>query len=168
MSALIEQLGWALLQFIWQGALIGAIAALGLLALRNSRPQARYALAGAALFACLTWPAMALVLRLLATDGVGATALAGLRDHGSAALAGAPLAWLHANLGTVVLVWSCCAGALSLRMALGLWWIGRAARSPRVNAEWQARLDRLARQCGMHGAVRLRLVDGIASPLTAG
>ena len=41
-TMLTAALGWALLDFLWQGLAIGALAALGLLALRNARPQARY------------------------------------------------------------------------------------------------------------------------------
>ena len=168
MSTLVNQLGWTLLQFAWQGALIAAVAALGMAALRNSRPQARYALACSALLACLAWPVLTLTLRLLAVDSVQ-PAVAGLADAG-AAIAGArsPLDWLHAHLGAIVLTWAACACALSLRMALGLWWIARAVRSERRSAHWQARVDALARQFGMGRAVSLRIVDGIASPLTAG
>ena len=37
-------LGWTLLHFLWQGALVGAAYGLVRMALAHSRPQARYAL----------------------------------------------------------------------------------------------------------------------------
>ena len=44
-STWVAALGWALLDFLWQGAAVGLAAALLLAALREGRPQARYAVA---------------------------------------------------------------------------------------------------------------------------
>lgn len=49
---LVPALGSALLHFLWQGALIGLIAATVLQLLRDARPQLRYAVACVALLAC--------------------------------------------------------------------------------------------------------------------
>ena len=49
---LVPVLGRALLHFLWQGALIGLLAALALHLLRDGRPQARYAVACFALLLC--------------------------------------------------------------------------------------------------------------------
>jgi beta-lactamase regulating signal transducer with metallopeptidase domain len=43
-SPVVQRLGWTLLHFVWQGALIGALAAVGLLLLRRSATSARHAL----------------------------------------------------------------------------------------------------------------------------
>jgi beta-lactamase regulating signal transducer with metallopeptidase domain len=56
----VERLGWVLLHFVWQGALIAALCALALAALRRSSANLRYMIACAALLAmaaCLpaTW-----------------------------------------------------------------------------------------------------------------
>ena len=169
MANVIGQLGLCLLHFVWQGALIAGVAGIGLAALRNSRPQARYALACAALFACLAWPAFDLALRLQAPlPAASADGMNALHAPAIAMQAGLPLDWLHSHLDIIVLAWAACACALSLRMALGLWWIGRAARRERCNAEWQARIALMAERIGLKRQVRLRIVDGIASPLTAG
>jgi D-alanyl-D-alanine endopeptidase (penicillin-binding protein 7) len=53
-------------------------------------------------------------------------------------------------------------------MAAGLLWIGRAARLQACDPAWQERLSRLAERCGLGRDVRLRVVDGLASPITAG
>jgi TonB family protein len=164
----VGQLGWTLLHFVWQGAVIACVAGLGMVALRNSSPQARYALACMALLACIVWPAADLAARLTAPV---LTADAGklVFGAGAAALpAWAPLDWLHAHLGAIVVAWAACACAMSLRMVLGLWWIARAARSPHGDAAWQARVAGMASRFGITRAVRLRIVDGIASPVTAG
>lgn len=52
-SAFVASLGWALLHFVWQGALIGCAAAVLLVAMRNARPETRYAVACGALLLCI-------------------------------------------------------------------------------------------------------------------
>jgi D-alanyl-D-alanine endopeptidase (penicillin-binding protein 7) len=63
MSGFVPALGWTLLHFLWQGLLIGCATALAWAALRNARPEARYAVGCGALLACLCWPAAGLYLR---------------------------------------------------------------------------------------------------------
>lgn len=165
----IGHVGWTLLHFIWQGAVIACVAGLGMAALRNSRPQTRYALTCAALLACIVWPAADLLARVTAPDVPDGAAIMMSSGGGAGMLpTWAPLNWLHDHLGAVVLAWATCAGALALRLACGLWWIARAARSPRGDAAWQARVNVLATRFGIDRAVRLRIHDSIASPVTAG
>jgi bla regulator protein BlaR1 len=165
-GALIGHLGWTLLHFLWQGAVIACAAGVGLVVLRNRSPQVRYLLACLALFACLAWPAADLAARLATSDAAnGATALA---SFGAGAIgAAAPLDWLHGHLGAIVLAWALCAGALSLRMVMGLWWIRQAVRSTHTDAAWQACVTAMAGRFGITRAVRLCVVDTIASPVTA-
>ena len=165
----VSQLGWVLLDFVWQGALVGCETALLLLALRNARAETRYLVACSGLLLCLLWPAATLVLRLShgADAGAGALPLGPLLAGGATQADG----WrdiLQGNLSWVVGAWALCAAALALRMVLGLLWIGRAARRDSGNAQWQARLDRLAHGFGIARGVRLQVVDGLASPVTAG
>jgi len=56
LNALIPAIGWSLLHFVWQGLLIGWAASLTFQLLRNTRPQARYAVACAALLLCAALP----------------------------------------------------------------------------------------------------------------
>jgi D-alanyl-D-alanine endopeptidase (penicillin-binding protein 7) len=88
--------------------------------------------------------------------------------QGQIAAAHGLLPWLQDKLGWIVALWAACAGALGLRMAAGLLWIGRAARIQACDPAWQARLSRLAERCGLGREVRLRVVNGLASPITAG
>jgi D-alanyl-D-alanine endopeptidase (penicillin-binding protein 7) len=78
------------------------------------------------------------------------------------------LSWLQNKLMWIVCLWALCAAALGVRMALGLLWIGRVAQGRRTDAHWQAHVSRLAAQFGVTRAVRLRIVDNLASPITAG
>jgi beta-lactamase regulating signal transducer with metallopeptidase domain len=50
-SLIVRAIGWALLQSLWQGAAIGAVTALALMALRRGAPTRRYVVACAGLFA---------------------------------------------------------------------------------------------------------------------
>ena len=51
-----QAIGWALLQFVWQGALIGGLTFLALLALRRSAADVRYVVASIGLAVMLTMP----------------------------------------------------------------------------------------------------------------
>jgi len=169
-QALVAALGWTLVHFVWQGALLGCAVAVLLVALRNARPETRYAVACAGLLLCLVWPAVDLALLLHAGTGdAGGRLFLGAGGAGSAAPGAIGLLpWLGQNLGWIVVLWAACSGALSLRMVVGLLWIGRAARAQACDPAWQERLSRLAERCGLGREVRLRVVDGLASPITAG
>lgn len=171
MSAhVIAAIGWALLHFVWEGALIGCAAAVLLILLRNRRAEARYLAGCAALLLCLAWPLADLVLMLGTHEDIGTaprtlTDLAGAVLHtGSAGLLG----WLSAHIDWIVGAWAACAGGLALRMVSGLLWIGRVAGAQAGDPLWQARLANLAQRCGITRELRLRVVEGLSSPVTAG
>ena len=52
-SHIVASIGWTLMHFVWQGALIGCAVALALTALRNARAEHRYAVACVGLLLCL-------------------------------------------------------------------------------------------------------------------
>jgi D-alanyl-D-alanine endopeptidase (penicillin-binding protein 7) len=168
--ALVAALGWTLVHFVWQGALLGCLTAVLLTVLRNARPETRYAVACLGLLLCLAWPAAELVLLLGAGDGAAAMRLLPAADAagGRTVDAAGLLPWIQRNIGWIVALWAACAGALGLRMAAGLLWIGRAARAQSRDPAWQARLTAMAQRFGLGREVRLRVIDGLASPVTAG
>lgn len=169
-AVLVTSLGWTLLHFVWQGALIGCATAILLVMLRNARPETRYAVGCAALLACLAWPALDLVLFLRAGETPQAGRL--LRDVVAAPAALATgsgvLLWLQDHLQEIVSLWAAGGVALVLRMLLGLAWIERASRGEGGDPYWQARLAQMASRCGLGRAVRLRIVESLSSPVTAG
>ena len=177
-NAFIPSLGWALLHFVWQGALVGCATAVLLVALRNARPERRYAVACLALLMCVVWPVVDFVRMLLDERGAAAARELPLASAPAAVLRDAVgmLAWLQQHLDWIVGAWAACAAALGLRMALGLVWVGRAtagrAASSLAGSDeergWQTKLARLAARCGIDRQVRLRIVDSLASPVTAG
>jgi len=166
MSAIIDALGWTLLHFLWQGALIGLAAALALHALRGARPQTRYLVACGALLLCIAWPAFDLITRLGANAAASAAASAGALQLSVSRDEWRPLMAQH--MGLIVAGWAACISALSLRTVAGLLWIQRAARHGAVHAGLQRRTDRLAQALGIGRSVRLRIVAQLASPVTAG
>ena len=178
LASLVPLLGQALLHFVWQGALIGLLTALVLDALRNSRPQVRYAVACLALLLCVLAP-IGTMLFVLAPDILGngfdsvfATSSndAGTPVGGALSLLAPTTAQLHAYLPAIVAMWAAGTCLLSLRMALGLAWVRRMRNVPQGPAQlaWQSRLDAMAVHFLPRRGVALRLVDDLESPVSAG
>lgn len=177
----VARLAWALLHFVWQGALIGAIAAAGLAVLRDSRPQARYAFSGAMLLLCLALPLAQLLTP--AAPGTAAVPLfiapaepaaATLSPHAIAAVGVVEfsIASLRPGLSTVVLAWSIGAALMALRLLAGLVWVQRlgAVAGAAVDPVWQERLAVLAARMGLQRLPRLRVlaIPGLDGPVTVG
>ena len=183
MLALVaSSLAWALLDFVWQGVLVAWVAAIVLVLMRVARPQARYAVACAALLLCAALPLAGTVQRIVDADTTTTMLPLATLAMADAAVQQAPVValdprqlagWesaLQARLPLVVLFWACGAWLLALRMALGLLWVRRRSQPGHYRSDpyWQARLDELARRFGIVRRVTLGLVDDLGSPVTAG
>ena len=178
-AMLVPALGAVLFDFLWQGAVIGLLAWLALALLRNARPQARYAVACAALLACVLVPGWHLLqatgtrseAATVSVDTLQATPDAPSSSPSSSALAFDALPALpDAALPWIVALWAFGAGVLGLRMACGLLWVRRLRHgsTPWDRDGWQTRLDQLARRFGIRRAVALRIISDGDSPLSAG
>lgn len=180
-----QAVGWALLHFLWQGALIGALTALALAVLRRSAADVRYVVATIGLSLMLTmpivtgmqtWrtveaqraPAFAQVEETTAADAV--TLLATGADSrafaapqpGTRALIpdGSPLAGrvqVEPWLPLMVLAWFCGVALLTLRLLSGWVWVQRMKSHGALPArdEWQSMAVRLARRLHIRRPVRL-------------
>ena len=168
MNAWIYALGWTLVDFAWQGAVLGCATAVLLAMMRNMRADHRYIVACTALVLCIAWPAWELSLRLgQPVDVITAIDMSG--KHFSYSRSGSPvLDFFNTHLAMVVGLWAACAAALALRMAAGLLWIGRVVREERPDPQWQARAAQLARQFGISRTVHVRVAAHLASPMTIG
>ncbi|KQV44788.1 MULTISPECIES: M56 family metallopeptidase [unclassified Duganella] len=165
MNDIIHAAGWALIHFLWQGALLGLAAAALLWLMRGARPGARYAMACAAMLACLLWPAYEFAGALQATPrSLQTLVLAGGGAFGQSEL----LASIDNRLPLLVAGWLACVGTLAMRSAFGLAWITRARRNGSRNEHWQQCLSSLAARLGIRREVGLRIVETLASPITAG
>jgi len=167
----VAVLGMALVHFLWQGAVIGATAALALRLLRDAAPQARYLVACLALAACVLAPLAGVVAALTPSPTATLPLPAGVEFTTGAWVPDASArGWLAPWLPWIVSAWAAGAGALSLRMAVGLLWIHalRRAWQPAEARAWQRRLDALAAKCSLARGVALRLVDRLDTPASAG
>lgn len=155
----VPALGWVLLYFVWQGVIVGAVSAVLLWLLRHASARWRYAVCALALLLCLCIP----IVHLLSL--LSGTSLAHLPVDAPPAWRAALQAWMPA----LVLAWSAGVGLMSLRLCLGLAWVGRLRRQAvAAPAIWQARLDALALRMGLHRRPPLKLHGGLTSPVTVG
>lgn len=184
--ALTSSLAWALLDFVWQGVLVGCVAAAVLGLMRRARPQWRYGVACAALLLCAALPVAGTMARMTAHaggTGVDAVVPAG-PEHGVAPAIvrllperAASIDWrarwhdsLQPRLPLVMSCWACGAGVLAMRLLLGLAWVRRRCRpgAYRIDAPWQATLARLAAEFGIARKVVLGIAGDLSGPVTAG
>src|ERR671916_367168 len=86
----IQAVGWALLHFVWQGALVGIVAAAALRALRHSAADVRYVVAAIALSLMATMPVVTGIQAWRSATVTDATAV--LRTPGSTAAPETPAA----------------------------------------------------------------------------
>lgn len=144
--------GWALLHFLWQGVVIGLVAALLLAVLRGAPARWRYAVCALSLALCLVLPLVQCLDAVPSdADFIG------------------ELSPLAAQMPALVGAWALGAALMTGRLALGLAWVARARRrSEPAPAQWQARLDALARRLGVKRPVALRLLPELAGPIALG
>ena len=158
----LPALGWALLNFVWQGALIGVLIALALRLLAQAPARHRYLVCGLGLLWCLALPLGACLQAWLAAPGELEQALEFSSE----------LLWMQALtelMPQVVLAWVLGVGLMSLRLAGGLWWVrGLRRMATPAPAAWQARLEALASRLGLRRPVRLLLSDRVTGPVALG
>ena len=177
----VPALGTALLHFVWQGSVLVLLAALVVALLCNARPHTRYAAACGALLVALLLPMFTLAWQMLpATTSAPVLGLA--LDTATSAIAAAtqPTAWtsltvntsakITDNLPWLVGCWAAGAGALSLRMFAGLYWVARLRQRAWADSAgtWQTSANRLAVRLGLRCTVPVRLSHDTATPLAVG
>jgi len=167
-SIFVSGIGWTLLHFVWQGLVLGVATALALWAMRGAAPRLRYTVACTALLLCVAWPALTLHGRLQQHAAAASTWSAPSGLAANAVEQAGLMGMLQANLIWIVALWAVCAAVLALRMALGLVWVSRTTQLHASNAQWQAKLSRMARDAGITRHVSLRVVANLSSPVTAG
>ena len=177
-----QAVGWALLQFVWQGAAVGALTALALLALRRSASDVRYVVASIGLALMLTLPVVSGVqkfqsLRADATavdlSGAPLTRAEGparavapaatAAPRAASAATASPLSRAIASvrleplLPTLILVWIVGVSMLSLRLLTGWIWVQRLRTRGNAPAadQWQRMATRLSRRLHIGRAITL-------------
>ncbi|WP_168171110.1 M56 family metallopeptidase [Rhodanobacter sp. B04] len=165
-------LGWTLLHFVWQGALLGLLYALARKVL--PRGEARYRFGMAILAAFALCPLLTLWRLLTASPPVTQMAVdlvtPALSGHG-AAVDATPWAWgasLNALLPWLVLVWSL--GVLLLSLRAWRQWRGVKAlvRMAELMPEWQHRVSAMSARFGLRRRVVVLCSKVIATPAVVG
>lgn len=168
-SAGISTLGWCLLQFVWQAAVIGAAYAIVRLVLPRGNPRYIVAmLALAAMAACpiFTWQAMA---TRAPVD------VSGMVVTGTSALAAAPAApawsWrvlVQAALPWLVLAWAAGVAALGARVFRQWRGLRSMLKMAEHLPEWQARARVFATRMGLRRMVPVLASVRVATPTLIG
>jgi beta-lactamase regulating signal transducer with metallopeptidase domain len=148
-----QAVSWALLQFVWQGAVVGALTALALLVLRRSAADARYVVSSIALALMLTLPVVTGVQKYQAVKAATASTVPGsivfhngvLVDAGGDRFAFDRLEWLNAGMPSPAaataarpsavelaaiarvffVLWIAGVTTLTLRLLTGFLWVQR-------------------------------------------
>jgi beta-lactamase regulating signal transducer with metallopeptidase domain len=180
-----QAMGWALLQFVWQGTAVGALTAVALLALRRSAADIRYVVAAIGLALMLTLPVVSGVQKFQALRAdpdapvQAPDASIASPDGGSRALSPAsrvqaasdmpgraarppvlslvPSVRVEPLLPTVMLVWIIGVTMLSLRLLTGWIWVQRLRTHGATPAAdaWRRMAARLSRRLHIARAITL-------------
>jgi D-alanyl-D-alanine endopeptidase (penicillin-binding protein 7) len=160
---MLRTLGGILLEFLWQGSAIGAVATCLLGVLRGSNPRARYAVLCSALALCVLVLGIDGYQEWRSTPDVSQAGASPLfmvegRSAGADWLAWLAIAWLFG------------AAVMALRFAGGMSWVrGLVNDSQRlIDPYWEERFFCLLSSLRISRAVRLHVVHRISSPVTVG
>lgn len=182
-NAHIRVLGWTLLHFLWQGAVVAALLAALLWALKRSAPGVRYVVACG--FLALTMSLPVITFAVLAPRGAAPSAITYALDEspdwGARAVnqsvgdtpatpTESPAKTLETYLPHVVTVWALGVLALTMRLLGGLWLLRRL--TTRFNrpapAALFSRFQQLAQRLDLRREVRLRESIAARVPLVIG
>jgi beta-lactamase regulating signal transducer with metallopeptidase domain len=189
MDTWIYVAGWALVHFVWQGAVIGAGAAIGLYVLRSATSNVRYAFASAALILMLlsivvtAWlvssPAPTPIVAAVSRSSSISPAITSLIVRFDPAIVGSrphdtgtahALRRLPQAFPVIVIAWLVGVAVLLGRLLDG-WWRVRAVQRVALSAppsRWQEAADRLARRIGIRHRVRVTDADIVETPTVIG
>lgn len=167
-------LGWSLLHFVWQAALVALALAATRCGSRQLPAELRYRLACSALF---TIAALPLCTFALIWNGSNDSAAIG-------AAIGAPLAvalriddtavdargWSTLALPWLLTIWGCGVGLLATRASFGWLRLHRMVRDEcrELSAEWRERSARLRQRLAISERVRLVRTMRLVSPIVTG
>ncbi|NBB73949.1 MAG: hypothetical protein GVY35_09735, partial [Bacteroidetes bacterium] len=182
---IVEQIGWVLVHFVWQGALVAGLLAGALALMRREQARLRYAVSLVALTVLLALPAATWMTLPSPAPSGGDEAIAvqaiSVGEAASAVsatpTATAPTAWttllqstIDGSLPWLVAGW--LVGVLLLGGRLLGGWVYAARLRRRharpIDAVWQRRVDDLADRLGLRRVVRVWQSSHIDVPMVMG
>ncbi len=176
--SLTDLLGWPLLNFVWQGALVASVCAIILAFSRNARPQWRYLVACSAMLICLLWPALGVLKQWHDPQAISLHSAIQMASELGASLSpiwieqSSLTARIEAWMPLFVSIWSIGVLLMLLRLALGLLWVyrlGQHGDDMGVLAEqWQIRTNQMAYHFAIRRKVHLKFQKDLLSPVTYG
>ena len=171
LSAVVESLGWALLHFAWQGALVAALFGVARLVLHGASPRVRLWAGYAALLALALAPAATFLRHLsqsLSAPVASAQALVPASVGEAAATAGR-LVSIETLLPWLVAAWFAGVLVLSVR-GFRQWRALRRLCTAALPCEpdWQERLAAMCRRMGVRQRVQLRECALVVAPMVVG
>src|SRR6185437_4822994 len=171
-AAWVSELGWTLIHFLWQGAVIAAVYSVARIFSKN--PQARYLVACAALALMIAAP-VATFLRMTPSTPAPAVRYTAPTAHSewstTPAAPAAPLASLPGTaMPWIVMLWLAGASALSLRLLLESLFAARlkSALAYNVSPAWRHRLHELAARIGISRRIGLMASTRVEVPCVVG
>ena len=174
-SPLAYHLGWTLLHFLWQGALLGGIYACLRYVMGGASPQSRYLLSLSTLALLALSPVITFIY-LMGTP-ISLQPIVGIAAGSSAGFAPPPAApldsltmLLHPLVPWTVPVWSFGVALLGFKAFAGWRRARMLVRRPSHEApgSWQETVLRLAAQVGVRMQVRLMVTARVAVPCVVG
>lgn len=184
MSPWTHVVGWTLIHFVWQGAVLAVAAAAALRLCRHRSAHARYAVACVGLAAMLVSPVV--TVRGLMTSDVTVSAVGRLSETvaPSGTMLTAPPRWtsedafsmqtvwarVESALPLIVFAWIAGVAVLLMRMAGGLSHVRRLQVQARAldSSRWQAAAERIASRLGVRIHVHVVESPLVDSPTAVG
>jgi beta-lactamase regulating signal transducer with metallopeptidase domain/predicted nucleic acid-binding Zn-ribbon protein len=177
LSSLMSAWGWALIDFLWQGPIVGLLCAFLLMLFRHASAQIRYAIACSALFLCFMLPIFNVIralpkanpqaLQFITTEVAAPSATFTTRMSLSSSTIHDTL---HMQMPWLVLIWSMGCLFFALRMSFGLSWLAKTRGNalPNENMPLQTTFAQLLARLNMRRPIQLLISHEIDSPMTAG
>ena len=161
LDPLVQSIGWALIHFIWQGALIGGATALVLRAIGGHNVTLRYGVACAGLVLLLLAPLSTVFNTGVAGSAQAATVGRAFQDTATVSM--------DRVLPVAVVVWMCGVVLLSIRLVAACIGIERMKRVTRdVDAAVSRRLHVLAHRLNVSRPVRVFASTVVRVPTVVG
>jgi beta-lactamase regulating signal transducer with metallopeptidase domain len=175
----IVRLGWTLVHFLWQGAVVAGLFAIVARLIRERSSEMKYAVASGtlvllALLPVATFLTLAPTPQPVAKVSVATAVRAASGQKVIIQYVKAPppsmAQVVEANLPYAVGIWALGVAVLGLRMLGGLWLVERLKRrlSQSVSEDWQAKLNELAIRAGVRRLVQLRESVHVLAPMAMG